>query len=74
VGKRKTSIRVLLVHIHSAYQQLQASLTILAQNTWSQEYRDNIGVAQKDLDQWRVDHWRHIFTNERADEESQFKK
>jgi len=51
---------MLLAHIHSAYQQLQASLTTLAHNTNSQERKENIGVAQKDLDQWRVDHWSSI--------------
>jgi hypothetical protein len=71
VGKRQTSITMLLAHIHAAYQQLQASLTTLVHNTKSQEHRDNIGVAQKDLDRWRVDYWSRIYRDERPNRKSQ---
>jgi len=65
VGKRETEISVLLAHIHAAYQQLQASLTTLAHNTKSQEHKENIGVAQKELDHWRVAHWSNIYRTPR---------
>ena len=32
----------------------------LAHNTGSQEHKANIGVAQQDLDRWRVAHWSNI--------------
>ena len=60
MGRSRTSIKVLLAHIHAAYQQLQASLTTLAQNTKGQEFKENIGVAQRDLDRWRITHWSNI--------------
>lgn len=60
MGIRKTNIETLLTHIHAAYQQLQSSLTTLAHNTSSQEHKANIGVAQQDLDHWRVAHWNNI--------------
>jgi hypothetical protein len=74
MGKRQTEITILLAHIHAAYQQLQASLTTLAHNTKRQEFRENIGAAQKDLDRWRVAHWRCINANERSDEKSHVKE
>jgi len=64
---------VLLAHIHAAYHQLQVSLTTLAHNTKSQEYRENIGAAQKDLDRWRIQHWSHIITAEKSNGKSQIK-
>ena len=60
MGKRQTNMATLLTHIHAAYHQLQASLTTLAHNTSSQEHKANIGVAQQDLDHWRVAHWSNI--------------
>jgi len=51
---------MVLTHIHAAYQQLQASLTTLAHNTSSQEHKVDIGVAQQELDHWRVTHWSNI--------------
>jgi len=60
VGKRQTNRAMVLTHIYAAYQQLQASLTTLAHNTSSQEHKTNIGVAQQDLDHWRVAHWSNI--------------
>jgi hypothetical protein len=67
MGKRQTEITILLAHIHAAYQQLQASLTTLAHNTKHQELRENIGVAQKDLDWWRINRWNRIGKDERPD-------
>ena len=67
MGKHQTEITILLAHIHAAYQQLQASLTTLAHNTKRQEFRENIGAAQKDLDRWRINHWIRIGKDERPD-------
>ncbi len=58
--KRKTNMATLLTHIHAAYHQLQASLTTLAQRTRNQEHKANIGIAQQDLDHWRIAHWSKI--------------
>ena len=74
MGKRQTSITMLLAHIHAAYQQLQASLTTLAHNTRSQEHKEKIGAAQKDLDRWRVAHWRRINADERSNEKSHIRE
>jgi hypothetical protein len=60
VDKCQTSTRMILAHIHAAYQQLQASLTTLSHKTKDQEHKENIGVAQKELDRWRIAHWRNI--------------
>ena len=51
---------MVLAHIHAAYQQLQASLTTLSHKTKNQEHKENIGVAQKELDRWHVTHWSKI--------------
>ena len=58
--EQRTSVSVLMAHIHAAYQQLQASLTTLAHDTRNQEYRNDVGNAQRDLDKWRIQHWRNI--------------
>lgn len=62
MGKRQTDITIVLTHIDAAYSQLQASLSTLANNTRSQEHKANIGVAQQDLDHWRIVHWSEINT------------
>ena len=59
MGKRQTSITMVLAHTHAAYQH-QAGLIPLAQKTKSQEYRDDIGAARKELDRWRATHWNSI--------------